>query len=92
MGLAPSQGNGWVRFKPAPSRKVGQISTGVDNNIHIVLVELRSKESANVLFGSMGSGVLPVYAETLKAFRIFGSLRPIQSLPSRTGCTTQDPP
>ena len=61
-------------------------------NIHIVLVELRGEESANVLFGSMGSGVLPVYAETLKAFRIFGSLRPIQSLPSRTGCTTQDPP
>ena len=30
MGLAPSQGNGWVRFQPAPSRKVGQISTGVD--------------------------------------------------------------
>ena len=30
MGLAPSQGNGWVRFQPALSRKVGQISTGVD--------------------------------------------------------------
>ena len=31
MGLAPSQGKKWVRFQPAPSRKVGQISTGVDN-------------------------------------------------------------
>ena len=31
MGLAPSQGNGWVRFQPALTRKVGQISTGVDN-------------------------------------------------------------
>jgi len=30
MGLAPSQGNGWVRFQPALSRKVGQILTGVD--------------------------------------------------------------
>jgi hypothetical protein len=30
MGLAPSLGNGWVRFQPARSRKVGQISTGVD--------------------------------------------------------------
>jgi hypothetical protein len=32
MGLAPSLGNGWVRFQPAPSRKVGQISTGVDSS------------------------------------------------------------
>ena len=31
MGLASSLGNGWVRFQPALSRKVGQISTGVDN-------------------------------------------------------------
>ena len=30
MGLAPSLGNGWVRFQPARSRKVGQISTGVE--------------------------------------------------------------
>ena len=30
MGLAPSQGNRWVRFQPARSRKVGQISNGVD--------------------------------------------------------------
>jgi hypothetical protein len=30
LGLAPAQGNGWVRFQPALSRKVGQISTGVD--------------------------------------------------------------
>ena len=30
MGLAPSQGNGWVSFQSALSRKVGQISTGVD--------------------------------------------------------------
>ena len=29
MGLAPFQGKKWVRFQPAPSRKVGQISTGV---------------------------------------------------------------
>jgi len=32
MGLAPSLGNGWVSFQPAPSRKVGQISTGVDSD------------------------------------------------------------
>jgi hypothetical protein len=31
MGLAPSQGNGWVKFQPTRSRKVGQISTGADN-------------------------------------------------------------
>jgi hypothetical protein len=31
MGLAPSQGNGEVRFQPARSQKVGQISTGVDS-------------------------------------------------------------
>ena len=30
MGLATSQGKKWVRFQPALSRKVGQISTGVD--------------------------------------------------------------
>jgi hypothetical protein len=33
MGLAPFQGKKWVRFQPALSRKVGQISTGVDNII-----------------------------------------------------------
>jgi len=27
---SPSLDNGWVRFRPALSRKVGQISTGVD--------------------------------------------------------------
>ena len=31
MGLAPFQGKKWVRFQPALSRKVGQISTGVDS-------------------------------------------------------------
>jgi hypothetical protein len=30
--IAPSQGHGWVRFQPALSRKVGQISTGVDKD------------------------------------------------------------
>ena len=48
MGLAPSLGNGWVRFQPARSRKVGQISTGVDTldflklaGIKIVIISSR---------------------------------------------------
>jgi len=44
MGLAPYQGNGWVRFQPAPSRKVGQISTGVDKEPNLRAFLAQQKE------------------------------------------------
>ena len=50
MGLAPSLGNGWVRFQPAPSRKVGQISTGVDNGGFLAPRKPKeSKDEAEIL-------------------------------------------
>jgi hypothetical protein len=61
-------------------------------NIHIVLVELRGEESANVLFGSMGSGVLPIYAGNAQRVPPFRFPFLLQSPTSRTWLEPQATP
>ena len=63
LGLSPSLGEKWFRFRPALSRKVGQVSTGVDG---LAAVQIK----APLICGDVFAVALPESLErpALRAF------------------------
>jgi hypothetical protein len=82
LGIHDPHGPDTSRKADRDFRHAAHENHSTEHNIHIVLVELRGEEGANAWLGSMGSGVLPINAETLRAFRLFGSLSCSSRLPN----------
>ena len=73
MRLAPYQGKKWSRFQPARSRKVGQISTGVNNAVWrlegpVQLTHQTPDKNVQRMYPKNLQGLMPKYVSATRSF------------------------
>jgi hypothetical protein len=94
VSIKPAAGHGPDTSRKADRdfRHAAHENHSTEHNIHIILVELRGEEGANAWLGSMGSGVLPIYAGNAQRVSPFRFPFLLQSPTSRTWLEPQATP